>query len=555
MPARLRSLTLPARLMILFLASILVPAFCPAAEDEAAAADERLVKEAGVSPDAAGLLAYFRERTLTAADVKSLEALVRQLGDDNFQTREKASRELVRRSAAAVPLLRAAMRDRDAEVARRAAQCLEEIGMGPGPHLPIVAARLLVRRAPPGTAAVLLAFLPFADDDLVEDSIRESLALLVASTGKADQALVVALADGLPARRAAAAHALGPLGDPSVRAAVRALLADKDVKVRFHAAQGLLAGRDKAAVPALIALLADSLPEIATAAEDLLMQLAGDKAPPLGVGIDPVGKVRRANWMRWWEEEGPRLDLSRLDAAPRLLGLNLIPEMHANKVWECGKDGKPLWEMTGLQCPIDAQVLPGNRLLVAELNGDQVTERDRSGKVLWRHPVKTPIACTRLANGQTFIGTNQRVFVVTRDGKELQSYAPENGFFIHSVQRLRNGHVVCVSMEGTVREIDAAFKEVCSVALPIKGGWSGIEGVPGNRYLVVNNTPGKVLEVDRSGKTVWEYAAPGACYASRLPNGNTLVVNNQAGLLEVDRRGKTVWSLAISTSLWRAHRR
>jgi outer membrane protein assembly factor BamB len=236
-------------------------------------------------------------------------------------------------------------------------------------------------------------------------------------------------------------------------------------------------------------------------------------------------------------------------------GLTLVPEMHANKVWECGKDGKPLWEVNNLECPIDAQVLPGGRLLVAELNGNAVTERDRAGRVLWRHAVNTPIACQRLANGTTFIGTNQRFFVVGRDGKELSSYTPENGFFIHSVQRLRDGHVVCVSMEGTVREVDAGGKVVCSVALPVKGGWSGIEGAPGNRYLVVNNTQGKVLEVDRSGKTVWQYDSPGVCYASRLANGNTLVVSNRDGLIEVDRAGKTVWGRSLSTSLWRAHRR
>jgi outer membrane protein assembly factor BamB len=214
-----------------------------------------------------------------------------------------------------------------------------------------------------------------------------------------------------------------------------------------------------------------------------------------------------------------------------------------------------LWEVNNLECPIDAQALPGGRLLVAELNGHAVTERDRSGRVLWRHAVNTPIACQRLANGTTFIGTNHRFFIVGRDGKELTSYTPENGFFIHSLQRLRDGHVVCVSMEGMVREVDAAGKVVCSVALAIKGGWSGVEGAPGNHYLVVNNTQGKVLEVDRSGKTVWHYESPGVCYASRLTNGNTLVVSNRDGLIEVDRTGKTVWSRSVSTSLWRAHRR
>jgi hypothetical protein len=194
-------------------------------------------------------------------------------------------------------------------------------------------------------------------------------------------------------------------------------------------------------------------------------------------------------------------------------------------------------------------------LLVAELNGNVVTERDRSGKVLWRHAIATPIACARLANGQTFIATNHRVLLVSRDGKEASIYNAENGFFIHSVQRLGSGHIVCISMEGTIREVDAAGKIVCSVPLSISGGWSGIEGLPGSRYLVVNNNQGKVLEVDRTGKILWEYQMPGACYASRLPNGNTLVVSNRSGLLEVDHGGKTVWSRTVATALWRAHRR
>jgi outer membrane protein assembly factor BamB len=270
---------------------------------------------------------------------------------------------------------------------------------------------------------------------------------------------------------------------------------------------------------------------------------------------DPGNTKRRSSWERWWAQEGPRLDLSHLSMLPGYIGLTLVPEMHANKVWECGKDGKPLWEITGLSCPIDAQALPGNRLLVAELNGNAVTERDRSGKILWRHHIGTPIACERLSNGQTFIATNSRLLVVSRDGKETTTYNAENGFFIHSVQRLSNGHIACVSMEGTVREIDAAGKVLCSVPLPISGGWSGVEGVSGNRYLVVNNNQGKVMEVDRTGKALWEFHAPGACYASRLPNGNTLVVSNRSGLLEVDRAGKTLWSRSITTALWRAHRR
>jgi uncharacterized secreted protein with C-terminal beta-propeller domain len=111
-------------------------------------------------------------------------------------------------------------------------------------------------------------------------------------------------------------------------------------------------------------------------------------------------------------------------------------------------------------------------------------------------------------------------------------------------------------MDGAVREIDPTGKEVRTVPLPIRGSWSGVEGVPGGNYLAVNNAEGKVLEVDTKGKIVWEYQTQGACYASRLPNGNTLVVSNASGISEVTREKKeVVWNQAIGTSLWRAHRR
>src|SRR5204863_346988 len=81
-------------------------------------------------------------------------------------------------------------------------------------------------------------------------------------------------------------------------------------------------------------------------------------------------------------------------------------------------------------------------------------------------------------------------------------------------------------------------------------GWNGITGTPNGHYLVAG--AGVVQEIDATGKKVWEYQAAGACYASRLPNGNTPVVSNgQTSLAEVNRKGETVWSQKTDTSLWR----
>src|SRR5437762_6187627 len=88
--------------------------------------DERLVREAKEPTDAAGLVAFFRKRTLSNADRTALDRLVQQLGVRSFRQRESASRQLLKWGTPARNFLEAVTRHPDAEIARRAALCLDE---------------------------------------------------------------------------------------------------------------------------------------------------------------------------------------------------------------------------------------------------------------------------------------------------------------------------------------------------------------------------------------------------------------------------------------------
>ena len=68
------------------------------------------------------------------------------------------------------------------------------------------------------------------------------------------------LNDPNPCRRAASGLVAGRSMEPEHRLAVHRLLQDKVPTVRLRAAQGLLAGHDKRAVPALIGLVGQRLP-------------------------------------------------------------------------------------------------------------------------------------------------------------------------------------------------------------------------------------------------------------------------------------------------------
>lgn len=554
----------PALHALIVLAVVLtVPAAMaqPTADDRVKA-DELLLREHGIGADAPALLDFFRKRTPGPADLKQIEQLVAELGVRNFARRQKASADLVKWGPAALPALRASLKDPDIERVRRAETCIAEIQRTMDTAVPSAAARLLAARKSPESTAVLLAFLPQADDESVEDEVLAVLAALHKLDVQPHTALIKATTDDKPLRRAAAGFALGRQPHDDARKAAEKLLTDRDPIVRFRAAEGLLAGRQKSAVPALCDLLRDAPPATVYRAEELLYRLPACKAgeplalPEASAGEGSAGarqKYRDA-WVAWWSKHEKELDLARLSERPEFLNLTLVPEMHANKVWEYGPDGKVRWELTtNLQSPIDAEVLPGGRLLVAEIAGGRVTERDRTGKIVWQHAVQTPIACHRLPNGNTFISTNNAAFIVTPDGKEVFRYTAENNFFIHSIQYQPNGHLYAISMNGVVREIDRAGKAVTNITLPERGGWSGIEGLPGRRFLVVG--AGRVRELDAAGKVLWETNQPGACYATRLPNGNTLIADNSKGIVEVDRAGKRVAERPVTTGLWRVHRR
>src|SRR6266542_3531316 len=128
----------------------------PAAEPDGAA-DEQTLKTSGVAVDGAGLLDFFRTRTLAEPQRSRVLALIRKLGADEFPDREQASADLVALGATATPLLRQALRDTDVEVARRSEKCLQQIEKTPGNQLAAAAARIAARRKPAGLAEALLA--------------------------------------------------------------------------------------------------------------------------------------------------------------------------------------------------------------------------------------------------------------------------------------------------------------------------------------------------------------------------------------------------------------
>jgi outer membrane protein assembly factor BamB len=532
---------------------------------------------------------------LSDDDQRRLHDWIRDLGHAKYSVRSEASRRLVERGTSALPFLKAAESATNAEAARRARLCSEEIRRGPGPALPIAVARRLAcsalapapallqkneqkeekekekekehmpaEHSPAETIRALLGYVPFADDETVEDEVINALTTLSVRETGVDPLLPAALSDPLAARRGAAALVLGRVGAKEHVPGVRKLLDDATPAVRFRAAEGLLAAKDPASVPRLIALLSDISGPHLWQIEDRLQNLAGEQSPNVALGDGSTAarvKAVRA-WEQWWQANASKIDLTRAGAGDAFLGLVTICEydsaqgMPAGKVWETARLGPPRWTVTGFLGAMDAQLLPNGNVLVAENSANRVTERDKDGNIKWETKLQgNPVACQRLPNGNTFIASYHQLTEVDAQGKKVYEHSRGAAAYIFGAHKAKNGRIVYMTGQGTIVELEATTgKEIHTLNLGANGGWCGIEALPTGRYLIATMNNNQVREIDAQGKTHWQVNYPGVFRASRMPNGHTLVASmTTKKVAEIDRAGQIRWEKTCEGRPWSVH--
>src|SRR6266404_1004970 len=253
-------------------------------------ADLGTLREAGAPTDGPALLAWLRGRLPADDDADRLADLVRQLGDRRFAVRDRATTEIIALGPKAIPELKRANADANAEVRNRARQCFRALEMQTI-LWPNVATRLREEH-PPGTIAALLRWLPLADED-TEDAIQAALFALSRQGGRIDSLLLEALGDTDALKRSAAALVVGQARQPSARGLLRPLLKDTEPKVRLQAALGLLLCGERSAAATLPELL--DVPAVAERATTILEALAGTN-PPSGAASKSVAERRKA-WL------------------------------------------------------------------------------------------------------------------------------------------------------------------------------------------------------------------------------------------------------------------
>ena len=544
---------------------------------DTSADDQKTLKAVGLGVDGPALLDYFRKRTFKEANPKEMETLIKQLGDSDFATREKAFAGLISLGPSALVGLKQAESNPDTEVQQRAKDLRDRLEAKAEPAIQAATARLVAKEKPAGAAEVLLAFLPFAPDLTVTDEICKALGSVAAPSGKVDPAVLQALGDKLPIKRGAAAEALVradvkkqlPEADKHLPE-VRKLLKDAEPSVRLRAGLALVIRKEKEALPALIELLNHLPPEQMWPVEEILIRLAGDKTPAVSLGT--TEDSRKACYTAWnkWLGDQPKLSLAKLDEIPPLLGRTVIVQQKirvvvggrvAGEVMELDHKGKPVWRFDVTNYPVDAQVFEEKgetRVVVAEFQASQVTIRNTKGEVQKEFRVGgNPIGVQRLPNGHIFVVLQNRLVEYDNDKAEKFTYNRPN-HDIFRAKKLPNGEIALITSSGQYLRIEAATQRVLKnfQVAPVPILFGSMDVLPNGNVLAPDFQQNRVVEYNGDGKQVAQFNVQWPNSAVRLSNGNTLVASqNTKKVMEFTRDGRVAWQYESDGMVFNARRR
>jgi HEAT repeat protein len=261
---------------------------CPAATPAGPIGDGntpavRALESAGLKSDNASLLAYLAPKG-DPPDCQTLAELVRQLGAEEWKTRDEATKKLIALGAAAREAMERASADTDPEVQARAKMILERLGAGPS-QLSLVLA-VITERKTAGAAAILLERMPY-----MGDTTREAARRALAACALPEDAPVLRNALKAGNRdaefRSAVITVLFQISPEADAELLKACLADGSPAVRRAGVYAMYKATalDESFVPLLVNLLGQEDIDIAARAAGFLAQIGDPSAADALLGV------------------------------------------------------------------------------------------------------------------------------------------------------------------------------------------------------------------------------------------------------------------------------
>jgi hypothetical protein len=255
-----------------------------------------------------------------------------------------------------------------------------------------------------------------------------------------------------------------------------------------------------------------------------------------------------------------------------LPGYLLVADRNNDRVIILSPDKRIVWQRGGLHQPDDAFFTPGFRSVITnEEFDDTLAEVSlRSSQVVWRYGhagaagsasgyLDAPDDAYRVRGGITTVADikNCRIVQVRPSGAVLRvlggtcTHDPPRGFASPNGDTpLPDGGLLVTEIGGWIDRLDRRGRLVWSVRSPVSYP-SDAQLLPDGRILVSGfTTPGRVVEMTRTGKVVWSFGATSGpdrldrpSLAIRLPNGLVAINDDwRHRVLLVDpRTSRIVW--------------
>lgn len=276
----------------------------------------------------------------------------------------------------------------------------------------------------------------------------------------------------------------------------------------------------------ILAAMDDGEGKLPSAAAGLLVQSTGE------FFADADG------WRTWVRDHGATAELQDVDQ-----GLAIVHQRLLVAIWDSGEvlefdaDGNERWKFEAKNATT-VQGLPNGHRLLAGHNDREVREFDVVGEMVWSTKIpEDPVFVQRLPDGNTHVACERSLLLFDPAGKKLREVKLEHRAWF-CARRLADGNTLVTFIDPKgVTELDPDGKEVWQVKTE-KRLRDATRLANGNTLVV--EMKGRVLEYSPDKKLVWQSPAGlDPVSAVRLPSGNTRVVTGE-GMIEVTPTGQRI---------------
>ncbi|NBS90713.1 hypothetical protein EBS67_12070 [bacterium] len=518
-------------------------------EDEVNYWDDIIINKSGISTKPKDIQNWLQSRIPNVTNGIKAAKWVADLGNESFEVREQASRELLKLNNLAIFELKKAIKSKDIEVAKRASDCLEQIS----PHESIALKTAIIRILGESNPELVFEyFIKIADTPELDILTSEALLDALSITIKSNPTLVQKLEDFAQTKdiksRILIARVLA-IGNPN-GIAFRKLSTDDQAIVKANALLALLQEKDKKAIGLLITLLPELKTNQFSPIAGLLNELIQDQASEKELAKEKPSAVEvQKLFASAWEVKNASTNLniySLNQLQPKRILASLAEPNLSGKICSLNPDGsvRELFRNNSyadLACAINQSLfflMERSRGHVIINNIGEIYERsdplistfgldtdglgkkfilnrknllvlDYTNKIIESIEVKNDcLAGVRLINGDYAIVFKDKSLLIL-DGKNLKKektkislgvIEPTRTILGYQIQGTRSGSILIPEFGGkSVKEIDQTGKLIKTINLNISTGTSPIYGA-----TLTMNSNGNFLIGTRLGQTVTE---------------------------------------------------